>query len=354
MTRYHRRTKTKASVPYKFFSYSGLSFLLGPALFFFILQPLSSSSLSNPFFRGHQNPREFHSFGINLAVSSLLRIRPFKSWFKANEATLGHTDPALSLGLKESEKEEEKNETDDKIATERPNSLEDDDLEDESVHRIGIEEMKAALSSAQRIASSTHDEIVQEGWKLVHQEKEFSLYKRRQKHGQAEGPVEYLMCGQFDDISPRTFLIAQIERSIRKLWDKTMKDMSEGTISLISGVAAGVDKEVNKQELDSQISGDLAPSPINTDEITPEVTENINELNEVKYEEKYKYTARMDVTNDLLYFRTKWPWPMKDRDYVLARRCKIFHDESAIVLVSKSTEVYFPMYIYIYIFPVCL
>jgi hypothetical protein len=44
---------------------------------------------------------------------------------------------------------------------------------------------------------------------------------------------------------------------------------------------------------------------------------------------------------DKLYYRTKWPWPLKDRDYTLARRCFVFEEEEAIVLISKSTEVSF-------------
>lgn len=27
-----------------------------------------------------------------------------------------------------------------------------------------------------------------------------------------------------------------------------------------------------------------------------------------------------DNSEDILYYRTKWPWPLKDRDYTLARR----------------------------------
>ena len=31
-----------------------------------------------------------------------------------------------------------------------------------------------------------------------------------------------------------------------------------------------------------------------------------------------------DISEDLLYYRTRWPWPLKDRDYTLARRCNCF------------------------------
>ena len=31
-------------------------------------------------------------------------------------------------------------------------------------------------------------------------------------------------------------------------------------------------------------------------------------------------TEGQDMGEDLLYYRTRWPWPLKDRDYTLARR----------------------------------
>jgi hypothetical protein len=42
---------------------------------------------------------------------------------------------------------------------------------------------------------------------------------------------------------------------------------------------------------------------------------------------------------DTYYYRTKWPWPLKDRDYTLARRCQVVDDNRAIVYISKSIEV---------------
>jgi hypothetical protein len=43
--------------------------------------------------------------------------------------------------------------------------------------------------------------------------------------------------------------------------------------------------------------------------------------------------------HDILYYRTKWPWPLKDRDYTLARRCKIFQKQNTIMFISRSVEV---------------
>lgn len=227
-----------------------------------------------------------------------------KTWNKFNNTTIGHSSAALSVGLHEDKAES--------VATKPTNSatnsslcynssvideqifeeIVEDEPEDESMHLIQLPEMDSALSHAKQIIAHTHDEILAQGWKLVHQCEHFALYKRRQKRPHGDGPVEYVMRGQFPDVSPRTFLLAQIDCSLRKLWDKSMKEMSIGEISL-----------------------------------------------EEHYNMDKDCTGKVKISKDKLYFRTKWPWPMKDRDYALARRCKIYHNESTIVFISKSHDV---------------
>ena len=56
--------------------------------------------------------------------------------------------------------------------------------------------------------------LKKEGWKNVHSEKHFSLFKRRSS-GARKGPVTYLMMGQIDDVTPRAFLKAQIIKAHR-------------------------------------------------------------------------------------------------------------------------------------------
>ena len=85
-----------------------------------------------------------------------------------------------------------------------------------------------------------------------------------------------------NDVSPRAFLKAQVSRVYREKWDKTMAGM-----------------ETLRQ----------APQPIETGN---------------------------EKSQDVIYYRTRWPWPLKDRDYTLARRTKIFPEDNAIVFVSKS------------------
>jgi hypothetical protein len=39
---------------------------------------------------------------------------------------------------------------------------------------------------------------------------------------------------------------------------------------------------------------------------------------------------------DLLYYHTRWPWPLKDRDYTLSRRCLQAKDKSTLTFISRS------------------
>lgn len=128
---------------------------------------------------------------------------------------------------------------------------------------ISQEEMLMALDSALRYVELTTEQIKSQGWNIVHVDDQFSLFKRRDSSSKS-GAVIYLMLGRFENISPRSFLYSQINSSLRKLWDTTMQDMSPITSKLL--------------DIDA------------------------------------------DASEDILYFRTKWPWPLKDRDYVLSRR----------------------------------
>ena len=89
------------------------------------------------------------------------------------------------------------------------------------------------------------------------------------------------MFGTIPEISPRTFLRAQVLKLHREKWDRTMGAME--TIDHAAGAT------IDKGE---------------------------------------------ELSQDLIYYRTLWPWPLKDRDYTLARRCKIFPSERAAVFVA--------------------
>jgi len=122
---------------------------------------------------------------------------------------------------------------------------------------IPMDEINQAFSTALTLSSQSQDLFRKSGWNEVHVSDVFSLYKRRDS-----GAVVYMMTGRFTDISPRSFLIAQFDKDKRKLWDKTMKEMRT-----ICG------KQLSARDSD-----------------------------------------------DNIYFRTTWPFPLKDRDYVLGRR----------------------------------
>ena len=147
-------------------------------------------------------------------------------------------------------------------------------------------DLMQALSKGVSIVAVARTSLARDGWRSVHESQYFSLFKRRVNNGGGakKGPVEYLMFGSIENISPRTFLRAQLIKQYREKWDNTMAFMD--TIK-------------------------PASSPI--------------ELGS-------------DLSQDIIYYRTRWPWPLKDRDYALARRTKVFPDKKAIVFVSKSID----------------
>ena len=198
--------------------------------------------------------------------------------------TMGHSDAVMALGLNRRDRSSDNRKSDVRGTTDGVGSEQEEGDDTTQNYMISSGELSEALQKALVIASQSQVEIQKAGWKLVHQGDVFSLYKRRVKriNGDGPGPVEYLMTGNLPDVSPRTFLHAQLSKHCRKQWDKTMKDMSV--------------RDVSKMEEGGKES------------------------------------------EDILYYRTKWPWPLKDRDYTLARRTKYFPKHNAIMLVSKSTD----------------
>eukprot|EP01034_Spumella_vulgaris_P027520 gene27520-34248_t len=142
--------------------------------------------------------------------------------------------------------------------------------------------------------------------------------------------TEYLMMGEFPDISPRTFLLGQISKSVRKLWDLSTKEMSEGEIEL--------------NPIEVATSSVITQSPLSATALAPDTTKPSTESSDLSTphapssSQAYAHSNLLKVSQDVLYSRTKWPWPLKDREYALARRCEVVNEDGAIVLVSKSTE----------------
>lgn len=187
-----------------------------------------------------------------------------------------------------------------------------DDDDDETRHEIKLDELSQALEKARRYvcdgcALRPTDDICRSGWSLVHESPEFHLFKRRiARNDGLKGPIEYLMTGSLSDISPFSFLAAQIHRSWRSLWDNTMKEMSQGSLYIQRNHDLPLSVEDVRMDSDV-VEGGCHISPV--------------------------------FSSDKLYYRTKWPWPLQDRDYALVRRCRIFPEENAFVLVSRSTQV---------------
>lgn len=198
---------------------------------------------------------------------------------EALNRTMGHPSALWALGLSLAEE----NSREDVVAAEE----EGEDEQFERGQLISREELAQTLEDAKRLMGHTPEEMAREGWHLIHSSPLISLLKRRLRvRDRPHGPVEYLMLGRVEDVSPRNFLLAQIRRSSRARWDRTMKAMDtpgdeDGAESLVAGSWRSLDR---------------------------------------------------------LYYRTRWPWPLKDRDYTLVRRCRVFQPEQAVVLVSRSAE----------------
>jgi hypothetical protein len=183
--------------------------------------------------------------------------------------------------------------------------LDEIESDDESSQIIPKTELQDILTNAKDFLAQNRSSLLNSGWKLVFEASAFSLYKRKKVKtdpsttgANPEGPTEYLVKGGYSDISAKSFLQAQVIKKFRKLWDTSTKEMSEGII-------------------------DIVPQEPRTN------SNNSTNL----------FAARLSNSSDAIYFRSKWPWPLKDRDYVLARRCKVFDDDNAVVFASKSCEV---------------
>jgi len=246
-------------------------------------------------------------------------------------STIGHTDGMLGIGLditRTLKKIDPDNCTvshHDVASTSPLHDVEED--ADDSAHYISTHEMKEALDNALRIAAQSDEEIQQDGWTVVHAGEDFSLYKRRAKtvvavidksNQNQSDPVQYLMLGHFRDVSPQTFLFSQLDRACRSLWDTTMHTMS--------------DSKLNIHELPPTPTGRIKDAVVNN------LTEKGNEQEGIPTKQEEQQQVLTPTEEDVLYYRTRWPWPLKDRDYCLSRRCKLFPKKNSIMLVSKSIE----------------
>jgi hypothetical protein len=159
--------------------------------------------------------------------------------------------------------------------------------DDDGDRLVPYSDIEQAFEESLAIIQQNNDDIIKAGWKFVHENELYTLFKRRTVD---KGPVEYMMKGVVGNVSPRLFLHAQTNKGIRQGWDKTMSEME-------------------------------------TDGDVPECLDN--------------YVLEGDDDGeDTLYYRTKWPWPLKDRDYTLARRVSFLDKHGgreAIVFVSKAT-----------------
>ena len=84
------------------------------------------------------------------------------------------------------------------------------------------------------------------------------------------------MTGRFNDISAKSFFRFQINKNLRNIWDQSLKEL----FSI----------HAHTSLMDDCPAHEVISKPLAED------------------------------SEDLVYCRTKWPWPLKDRDYTLTRR----------------------------------
>lgn len=136
-------------------------------------------------------------------------------------STIGHSSDIYGLGIDNPSRHESMRES----YTDSPSSSSsnDDTSSELAVQRaradavISSAEIDAIVANAQKLSTLSSAEIQKLGWKVVFKTELFSLYKRRQAkeggNGKGRpGPVEYLLSGEFADVTPRVFLQSQLDR----------------------------------------------------------------------------------------------------------------------------------------------
>jgi hypothetical protein len=213
---------------------------------------------------------------------------------------------------------------------------------DQSHQGPGIpnEDMQYTKSEVLSYLSTKHEDILKQGWSLVHLYPQFSLYKRHKQprphlsshqdtssvsnHTTSTSPLastpsttamEYLMIGEYINISPYSFFLAQMNYHYRKLWDNSMRDMSIGKINILKYPFPTDLQQPQRNYVDECTSREVLSEEhqaIENQIITHEERMEIHGLTNA--------TGQLSTIQDMLYYRTKIPWPLKDRDYSLSRR----------------------------------
>lgn len=149
-------------------------------------------------------------------------------------------------------------------------------------------------AQAAHIVNCSIQEMTKDGWTLVESNRFVSLFKRKKcltsdinaniTSNSVSSIAEYVMTGTVSDVSVSSFILAQIDEDYRRKWDSYLKEMRSFGNSL-SGFYNDYCSKSNRTDAGESRAKDI-------------------ECN----------------CSDILYYRLKWPWPMKDRDYVLSRK----------------------------------
>jgi len=147
-------------------------------------------------------------------------------------ATMGHSDMMWALGI-----DTPAIYSVDAVAR-RAAGVQEEEEVDESLFVVSADELSSALEDALEFCRAGKAELVATGWACVAEAELFTLFKRRvprdsgyagvggsicsssSSSSGSGSSIEYLMVGNIANVTPRNFLHAQVDTSLRPLWDK--------------------------------------------------------------------------------------------------------------------------------------
>jgi len=161
------------------------------------------------------------------------------------------------------------------------------------------------LAYLESLSLKTHNQLETDGWTAivpVSSSTTYSVYTRADKLNKTL--AQFLVIATMKEVSPRIALLTNVNSEYRRKFDLGIKDIytlpikSPLSASSSSSVPADISKRVTQ---DHQLSN----------------------------------SCRVGF-NEILYYRSKCPWPMKDREYVMSRRCRVLENRGAALIVSKA------------------
>lgn len=250
----------------------------------YLFMSFLNASTLNPLFRYTSLQSHNNSTHPSTASNLNLQNKPRPNYFSLVRNTGSHShshSQTKSISTSESN-------TNSTITSDAPYSP---SSSSNNYNTIDDDELLFALENSLKMIECSSDDIKNLGWRLVQQTEDFSLYKRRSRP-KNEGPYEYLMTGEFTDVSPRSWLQCQVNKVLRCLWDDTMKTMSVLSSATTSAPAV-ITSASSSPSFATTATTDDDDSSSDGSTLTPTGGVGISE-------------NPGDNQQDVIYYRTKW------------------------------------------------